>query len=106
MHSHLSTASCPQDLAIWKAMHGTTRSGSHAHGKLELTGTAVEQHRTPGQERTTAPDLEMPKHGKENDGKQHVGGNTWAGGTGGSNTAGLGGRGGPYRLVSGTCGYT
>ena len=85
-------------------MHGTTRSGNHAHGKLELTGTAVEQHRTPGQERTTAPDLEMPKHGKENDGKQHVGGNTWAGGTGGSNTAGLGGRGGPYRLVSGTCG--
>jgi len=27
-----------------------------------------------------------------------IGGNTWAGGTGGSDTAGLGGRGGPYRL--------
>ena len=31
----------------------------------------------------------------------HVGGNTWAGGTGGSDTAGLGGRGGPYRLDKG-----
>lgn len=30
-----------------------------------------------------------------------AGGNTWAGGTGGSDTAGLGGRGGPYRLDSG-----
>lgn len=39
-----------------------------------------------------------PKHGKEPDGNPHVGGNTWAGGTGGSSTAGLGGRHGPYRL--------
>ena len=30
-----------------------------------------------------------------------VGGSQWAGGTGGSNTAGLGGRGGPYRLDKG-----
>ena len=30
-----------------------------------------------------------------------IGGNTWAGGSGGSDTAGLGGRGGPYRLDSG-----
>ena len=66
---------------------------------MEITGT--DSRSTPGEARTTAPDLEMPKHGKENDGKQHVGGNTWAGGTGGSNTAGLGGRGGPYRLDGG-----
>ena len=40
-----------------------------------------------------------PKHGKlDPNNKPHVGGNTWAGGTGGSDTAGLGGRGGPYRL--------
>lgn len=40
-----------------------------------------------------------PKHGKlDPTGAPHVGGNTWAGGTGGSDTAGLGGRGGPYRL--------
>ena len=31
----------------------------------------------------------------------HVGGNTWAGGTGGADTAGLGGKGGPYRLDAG-----
>ena len=43
-----------------------------------------------------------PKHGKEDpDNTPHVGGNTWAGGTGGSDTAGLGGRGGPYRLNKG-----
>ncbi len=41
---------------------------------------------------------QSPKHGKASDGKQHVGGNTWEGGTGGSSTAGLGGRHGPYRL--------
>ena len=40
-----------------------------------------------------------PKHGKEDSKNQpHVGGNTWAGGTGGRDTAGLGGKGGPYRL--------
>ena len=44
----------------------------------------------------------MPKHGKvDPDNTPHVGGNTWAGGSGGSDTAGLGGRGGPYRLDSG-----
>ena len=30
-----------------------------------------------------------------------MGGNTWAGGTGGRDTAGLGGIGGPYRLDAG-----
>lgn len=30
-----------------------------------------------------------------------MGGNRWAGGSGGSDTAGLGGRGGPYRLWDG-----
>ena len=43
-----------------------------------------------------------PKYGKvDPDNTPHVGGNTWAGGTGGSDTAGLGGRGGPYRLDAG-----
>lgn len=31
----------------------------------------------------------------------NTGGNTWAGGSGGFDTAGLGGVGGPYRLDSG-----
>ncbi|EER05969.1 hypothetical protein Pmar_PMAR028156 [Perkinsus marinus ATCC 50983] len=42
----------------------------------------------------------QPKHGKEDD-APHVGGNTFAGGTGGADTAGLGGVGGPYRLDKG-----
>ena len=43
-----------------------------------------------------------PKHGKiDPKNCPHVGGNQWAGGTGGSMTAGLGGGGGPYRLASG-----
>lgn len=43
-----------------------------------------------------------PKHGKEDEKNDpHVGGNTWAGGTGGRDTAGLGGKGGPYRLDKG-----
>lgn len=44
----------------------------------------------------------QPKHGKvDPTNAPHIGGNTWAGGTGGSDTAGLGGKGGPYRLDSG-----
>ena len=47
-------------------------------------------------------DNKEPKHGKEDpDNKPHVGGNTWAGGTGGRDTAGMGGKGGPYRLDKG-----
>jgi hypothetical protein len=45
------------------------------------------------------PPLSMPKIGKWDDNNDpHVGGNQWQGGTGGSDTAGLGGRGGPVRL--------
>ncbi|ELU02005.1 hypothetical protein CAPTEDRAFT_192877 [Capitella teleta] len=40
-----------------------------------------------------------PKFGKiDPTGSPHVGGGTWAGGSGGMNTAGLGGIGGPFRL--------
>ncbi|XP_071540350.1 von Willebrand factor A domain-containing protein 8 isoform X4 [Panulirus ornatus] len=47
-------------------------------------------------------DVTAPKHGKEDSfNNPHIGGNTWAGGTGGRDTAGLGGKGGPYRLDSG-----
>ncbi|NWH74753.1 VWA8 protein, partial [Piaya cayana] len=47
-------------------------------------------------------DVSSPKHGKvDPDNMPHVGGNTWAGGTGGRDTAGLGGKGGPYRLDAG-----
>ncbi|XP_066146647.1 von Willebrand factor A domain-containing protein 8 [Euwallacea fornicatus] len=47
-------------------------------------------------------DVSAPKHGKEDPKNEpHIGGNTWAGGTGGRDTAGLGGKGGPYRLDKG-----
>ncbi|KDR77148.1 hypothetical protein GALMADRAFT_246376 [Galerina marginata CBS 339.88] len=45
-------------------------------------------------------DLDQPKEG-EHDDKQHSGGNRWAGGTGGRDTAGMGGRGGYKRLYKG-----
>lgn len=53
-------------------------------------------------ERESGKDVSDPKHGKiDPDNEPHVGGNTWAGGTGGRDTAGLGGKGGPYRLDAG-----
>ncbi|KAI0327509.1 hypothetical protein GY45DRAFT_1355662 [Cubamyces sp. BRFM 1775] len=46
--------------------------------------------------------LSEPKYGKDDPNNQaHTGGNTWAGGTGGRDTAGLGGRGGYMRLFKG-----
>ena len=53
-------------------------------------------------DRESGADVESPKHGKiDPENTPHVGGNTWAGGTGGRDTAGLGGKGGPYRLDAG-----
>ncbi|KAG8186062.1 hypothetical protein JTE90_005415 [Oedothorax gibbosus] len=53
-------------------------------------------------ERVSGQDVSSPKHGKvDPTGAPHVGGNMWAGGTGGRDTAGLGGKGGPYRLDAG-----
>ncbi|KAI4791072.1 hypothetical protein KUCAC02_034232, partial [Chaenocephalus aceratus] len=47
-------------------------------------------------------DVSVPKHGKiDANNDPHVGGNQWAGGTGGRDTAGLEGKGGPYRLDAG-----
>ncbi|ETW00905.1 hypothetical protein, variant 1 [Aphanomyces invadans] len=82
------------DLETWKAMF-SYHSMQGVRDMLELKylphGTSVPKT-----------DSSLPKHGKEDpDNTPHVGGNTWAGGTGGSDTAGLGGRGGPYRLDKG-----
>lgn len=53
-------------------------------------------------ERDSGKGMSGPKHGKVDEKNEpHVGGNTWAGGTGGRDTAGLGGKGGPYRLDAG-----
>uniref|UniRef100_A0A8B9JC03 von Willebrand factor A domain containing 8 n=1 Tax=Astyanax mexicanus TaxID=7994 RepID=A0A8B9JC03_ASTMX len=53
-------------------------------------------------QRDSGLDVSSPKHGKiDSKNAPHVGGNQWAGGTGGRDTAGLGGKGGPYRLDAG-----
>ncbi|KAF4086969.1 hypothetical protein AMELA_G00090070 [Ameiurus melas] len=53
-------------------------------------------------QRDSGLDVSAPKHGKiDASNAPHVGGNQWAGGTGGRDTAGLGGKGGPYRLDAG-----
>ncbi|KAG7331155.1 hypothetical protein KOW79_005124 [Hemibagrus wyckioides] len=53
-------------------------------------------------QRDSGLDVSAPKHGKIDPmNAPHVGGNQWAGGTGGRDTAGLGGKGGPYRLDAG-----
>uniref|UniRef100_A0A8C9W2Q1 von Willebrand factor A domain-containing protein 8 n=1 Tax=Scleropages formosus TaxID=113540 RepID=A0A8C9W2Q1_SCLFO len=53
-------------------------------------------------ERDSGLDVSSPRHGKvDPKNAPHVGGNQWAGGTGGRDTAGLGGMGGPYRLDAG-----
>ncbi|XP_076011540.1 von Willebrand factor A domain-containing protein 8 isoform X2 [Genypterus blacodes] len=53
-------------------------------------------------QRDSGMDVTAPKHGKvDANNDPHVGGNQWAGGTGGRDTAGLGGKGGPYRLDAG-----
>ncbi|KAI5107140.1 von Willebrand factor A domain-containing protein 8, partial [Silurus meridionalis] len=53
-------------------------------------------------QRDSGLDVTAPKHGKIDPmNAPHVGGNQWAGGTGGRDTAGLGGKGGPYRLDAG-----
>ncbi|XP_014598623.1 PREDICTED: von Willebrand factor A domain-containing protein 8 isoform X1 [Polistes canadensis] len=74
-----------KSLGSWKKMIGSDED------KIQIT-----------KERYSGQDVSSPKHGKideKND--PHVGGNTWAGGTGGRDTAGLGGKGGPYRLDAG-----
>ncbi|CAN8023758.1 unnamed protein product [Ixodes persulcatus] len=80
----LSAAKLKSSLAEWHQMIGANQT------PLELK---IEKR---GKQATG------PKHGKEDpENMPHVGGNTWAGGTGGTDTAGLGGAGGPYRLDKG-----
>ncbi|KAJ1482813.1 hypothetical protein T484DRAFT_1802870, partial [Baffinella frigidus] len=88
----LSLEKLEKGLREWRAMMGLSASGGGgasgaAKGDLRLTRTWDKKKEAKG-----------PKHGKAPDGKRHAGGNTWAGGTGGADTAGMGGKGGPYRL--------
>ncbi|GAA5867426.1 hypothetical protein JCM1840_002135 [Sporobolomyces johnsonii] len=69
-------------------------------GVVGLEATKKEQAKIIEFEPKGDTSLSEPKYGKEDD-KPHSGGNTWAGGTGGRDTAGLGGRGGYMRLFKG-----
>ncbi|VEU39285.1 unnamed protein product [Pseudo-nitzschia multistriata] len=80
--------------------------GYHYHSKGDLGQGLQIEYLTFGRDEDrkshNPPKLSDPKFGKWDDKNEaHVGGNQWAGGTGGSDTAGLGGRGGPYRLDRG-----
>ncbi|ETN04638.1 hypothetical protein PPTG_14469 [Phytophthora nicotianae INRA-310] len=93
----LDQASLDREAALWRQMYGSLNELTSA-GSLELK---VDGSRVGGPS-TPKTGLDTPKYGKDDPNNDpHVGGNTWAGGTGGSDTAGLGGRGGPYRLDKG-----
>ncbi|XP_076231251.1 von Willebrand factor A domain-containing protein c12.2 [Calliopsis andreniformis] len=80
-----SMANIEKSLGAWQKMVGSDNE------RLQIT-----------KERYSGLDVSSPKHGKVDEKNEpHVGGNTWAGGTGGRDTAGLGGKGGPYRLDAG-----
>nr|XP_050853012.1 von Willebrand factor A domain-containing protein 8 [Vespula vulgaris]XP_050853013.1 von Willebrand factor A domain-containing protein 8 [Vespula vulgaris] len=80
-----SLTNIEKSLGSWRNMIGVDDD------KLQIT-----------KERYSGQDVSGPKHGKiDENNDPHVGGNTWAGGTGGRDTAGLGGKGGPYRLDAG-----
>ena len=105
------------EIAIWKRMFA--RGGEDllkGSGMLSISGNALKGMgvsetvariaRESEQRRNTPPPLKDPVHGQvDPENAPHVGGSNWAGGTGGSNTAGLGGRGGPYRLDAGHSQY-
>lgn len=85
------------DYATWR--EAMARADAQTGGPLEIEyfGQDREERQSHSPKETKA-----PKFGKWDENNEiHVGGNQWAGGTGGSDTAGLGGRGGPFRLDRG-----
>ena len=84
------------------AYYGKEAGRGRGGGENELYVRYDRPERTEGVVSESPPDPGLPKFGKwDEKNEAHVGGNRWAGGTGGSDTAGLGGRGGPYRLDRG-----
>ncbi|MGH0153922.1 UNVERIFIED_CONTAM: hypothetical protein FKN15_027232 [Acipenser sinensis] len=80
----------------------TTKQVEYSTGSKENTCATVSVSFEITVQRDSGLDVSSPKHGKvDHDNTPHVGGNMWAGGTGGRDTAGLGGKGGPYRLDAG-----
>ncbi|RLN52820.1 hypothetical protein BBJ29_000770 [Phytophthora kernoviae] len=92
----LDQAALDHEVKLWKKMYNREDDLSTGSSlELKVDGSRV------GDPSTPKTGLDAPKYGKDDPNNDpHVGGNTWAGGTGGSDTAGLGGR-GPYRLDKG-----
>ena len=99
----LDSRSLNSELDAWKKMFGGGVRGEGGEGEGDKLGSADRiTFRDKDGKSVPRTGLDTPKEGKHDENNDpHVGGNTWAGGTGGSDTAGLGGRGGPYRLDKG-----
>uniref|UniRef100_T1INA4 von Willebrand factor A domain-containing protein 8 n=1 Tax=Strigamia maritima TaxID=126957 RepID=T1INA4_STRMM len=103
------SAKCSNDNIVTVDAGGTVRMWETGTENIERSiaqwKSLIGQEGKPIQvtiDETEVGDLSDPKHGKEDPlNAPHVGGDTWAGGTGGRSTAGLGGIGGPYRLDAG-----
>jgi len=83
-------------LRIWD-INSSTLHNEAKYWKQLVGGGSTEPMRLEFDYHNDNLSMSGPKHGKE-DNMPHVGGNTYAGGSGGRDTAGLGGVGGPYRL--------
>jgi hypothetical protein len=86
-------------LAAWKRLVGLAPGAERGEGGARSGGVTFRDADGSSVPRTGVGAAKEGQHDLKNE--PHVGGNTWAGGTGGSDTAGLGGRGGPYRLDKG-----
>ncbi|GFY55984.1 von Willebrand factor A domain-containing protein 8 [Trichonephila inaurata madagascariensis] len=94
----LVTADLKGNIRKWEINKHSLENSFHAWKKM--VGLENKQQLTI--ERSNKKSISAPKHGKiDPTNAPHVGGNMWAGGTGGRDTAGLGGKGGPYRLDAG-----
>jgi hypothetical protein len=86
---HTTLLQLAAELEAWRAMRGTAESDSLLSIELSdnATATAEQQQQQREADGTSVPKtgVDTPKHGKEDEKNEpHVGGNQWAGGTGGS----------------------
>ncbi|KAH8408927.1 hypothetical protein KR009_003780 [Drosophila setifemur] len=78
------------------------KHGIESYAEEEIQAIRRQKTLQASVERHSGLGVSGPKFGKlDPKNEPHVGGNTWAGGSGGRDTAGLGGKGGPFRLDKG-----
>ena len=89
-------------LSTWNRRMGINSGGGAGGDTIEMTIKQLLQKKMEEARKVPPPQFGGPKHGKvDPDNAPHVGGNQWQGGSGGRDTAGMGGAGGPYRIDSG-----